>query len=102
MEKKLTVIAFIRAQDGRSEALGKRLLALLEPSRKEPGCINYDVHLANDDPNLWCMYENWRSQADLDAHFQTPPLQALVSDLAYLVEGELDMRYFSMKPESAA
>ena len=33
---------------------------------------------------------------------QSTPLQALASDLAYLVEGELDMRYFSMKSELTA
>jgi hypothetical protein len=33
---------------------------------------------------------------------QSTPLQALASDLAYLDEGELDMRSFSMKSELTA
>lgn len=39
----LTNIAFIHAKPGSWEALGRRL-ALVEPSRQEPGCINYDLH----------------------------------------------------------
>lgn len=92
----VTNIAFIRAKTGRSEVLGKRLLALVEPSRREPGCINYDLHRSDTDPDLWCVYENWRSEDDLSAHFALPHMQAFVADVPSLVEGELDLRRFSM------
>lgn len=92
----ITNIAFIRAKPGNSEALGRRLAALVEPSRQEPGCINYDLHRSNDDPELWCVYENWRSAEDLATHFALPHMQAFLADLPVLVEGELDLRRFSM------
>ncbi|MBX9822292.1 MULTISPECIES: antibiotic biosynthesis monooxygenase [Nitrobacteraceae] len=40
------------------------------PSRAEQGCINYDLHRSTEDPELWCVYENWRSADDLAAHFE--------------------------------
>lgn len=64
------VISHIRAKSGRSGKLGKRLLALVAPSRAEQGCINYDLHRSTEDPELWCVYENWRSADDLAAHFE--------------------------------
>ena len=60
-------------------------------SRAEPGCIGYDLHLAKNDPGLFLFYETWKSQADLDAHFETPHLKALVRILPELVEGEMDL-----------
>ncbi|WP_375788549.1 putative quinol monooxygenase [Bradyrhizobium sp. Pha-3] len=56
-----TNLAFIRAQSGKSDALGHALLALVAPSRAEPGCGTYDVHRSNDDADLWMVYETWRS-----------------------------------------
>ncbi|MBR2816524.1 MAG: antibiotic biosynthesis monooxygenase [Reyranella sp.] len=97
----VTNIAFIRAKAGRSDALGQRLLALVEPSRREAGCINYDLHRSDTDPDLWCVYENWRSGDDLEAHFALPHMQAFVGDIPTLVDGDLDLRRFSMKSAPA-
>ena len=93
---KVTNIAFIRAKPGQSEELGRRLLALVAPSRQEAGCINYDLHRSDTDPDLWCVYENWRSADDLATHFTLPHMQAFIAALPALVEGELDLRRFSM------
>jgi quinol monooxygenase YgiN len=92
----VTNIAFIRAKSGLSEDLGRRLLALVAPSRDEAGCINYDVHRSETDPDLWCVYENWCSAQDLAAHFDLPHMAAFVADVPSLVDGELDLRRFTM------
>lgn len=102
MSEQLTVIAFLRAKPGAEEELGRRLMELIEPSRQEPGCLNYDLHRSNTDPAVWCMYENWRSQADLDLHFQTEPLQRLVKDKEQLLVGDIEMHYLSMRSDRAA
>ena len=93
----LTIIAFARAQADKVEELGRRMLALVEPSRNEPGCINYDLHQSNDDPAVWCVYENWRSEEDLTAHFQTPHMTAFITDVPDLVEGEVVLQRFTMR-----
>jgi quinol monooxygenase YgiN len=97
----VTNIAFIRAKHGRSEELGRHLLDLVEPSRSEPGCINYDVHRSADDPALWFVYENWRSNDDLAAHFTLPHMQSFIAALPELLEGELDLRRFTLASEPA-
>ncbi len=96
---KLTNIAFIRAQSGKSDVLGEWLNNLAEPSRQEPGCINYDVHRSLDDPNIWCVYENWRSKADLDAHFELTHMKEFIAAIPTVVEGALDLHYLSMTTE---
>ena len=76
MNDKLTVVARIKARDGRQDEVREELLGLVWPTRKEPGCINYDLHQSHDDPTLFVFYENWESKAALDAHSRSPHIQA--------------------------
>lgn len=76
--KTLTVIATFKARPGKEAELRAALTGLLSPTRKEAGCINYDVHVATDDPAKFLFHENWTSQAALDAHLQSPHIKALL------------------------
>jgi len=42
----LTVVAHVHAQAGKEDALREALLTLVEPTRREQGCVQYDLHLA--------------------------------------------------------
>ena len=75
----LTVIAHMRAKPGREQELRELLEGLVEPTSKEDGFVNYDLHQDVDDPTSFYLYENWTSAEALDAHFQTPHLQHFVS-----------------------
>lgn len=97
MARQLTVIAFIRAKEGKQDELGRRLLALVGPSRAEAGCINYHAHQDRDDARMWVMYENWNDRADLDHHFTMPYHKQFIADLPQFVEGEIEMHYLDMK-----
>jgi quinol monooxygenase YgiN len=72
MSKQITVIARLKAKPEKTEELKELALSLLEPTRAESGCINYDLHRDLEDPTVFYFYENWSCQADLDAHFKTP------------------------------
>lgn len=99
MDKPLTLVAFIRAKPGAEEELGKRLRALVEPTHQEPGCVNYDLHRSNDDPALWMLFENWRSQRDLDLHFETPYLKDFLTRADEVLGEDMDLRYFTIDTE---
>src|SRR5438132_66632 len=49
----VTNLAFFRARRGQSEAVGAALAALVEPTRLEAGCLNYDLHRSVDDADVW-------------------------------------------------
>lgn len=76
MGNKLTVVARIRAQPGRTDEVREALLGLVWPTRKEAGCINYDLHQSQEDPTLFLFYENWESPEALDAHGRSAHIQA--------------------------
>lgn len=68
----LTVIARIKAKPGMEKRMQQDLLGLIAPTRSETGCINFDLFIDINDPTVFMLYENWESQAALDAHFEQP------------------------------
>ena len=67
--------ALIRETPSRAEGNSsfKHVLhSFVKPSRAEPACVDYHLHVSNDDPNLFVFYENWRTRKELDEHPQTP------------------------------
>lgn len=93
MPEQLTLIAMLRARPGGEEELGRRLAALVEPTLQESGCLGYQLHRSNSDRALWVLYETWRSQADLDLHFQMPYLKDMLADFPRLLRQEMELHY---------
>ena len=69
----LTVTAQIKAKRGKDGQVRQELLSLVAPSRKEAGCLNYDLHQALDNHALFLLHENWITEAHLE---QLGPLVA--------------------------
>jgi quinol monooxygenase YgiN len=81
----LTVLAFVKAQPGKEAELRQELLALISTTRQEPGCLNYDLHEALDQPGSFCFHENWTSKQHLDDHLARPHLQAFLAKVPTLL-----------------
>lgn len=74
-KKPYTVLAIFEAKPGKEKALETVLLSLIEPSRAEATCINYDLHKCHDNPAAFMFYENWQSKEALEVHLQMPHLK---------------------------
>jgi hypothetical protein len=53
-----TLIAYLHAKPEKRDELLKVLHSFVKPSRAEPACVDYHLHVSNDDPNLFVFYEN--------------------------------------------
>jgi quinol monooxygenase YgiN len=82
--KSLTVVARFKAKSGKEAEIRNLLLSLVAPSRKDAGCLNYDLHQAVDDPAMFLFHENWKSKALLDQHLQTAHVQGALGKLGTL------------------
>jgi quinol monooxygenase YgiN len=82
----LTVIAYMRAAQGKREELRAALEALIDPTSQEKGYINYDLHQGVEDPDSFFFYENWESGEDLDAHLSAPHLQDFAARIPELLD----------------
>jgi quinol monooxygenase YgiN len=63
------------------EGVKQALLSLVEPTRKESGCLCYNLHQAKDDMTQFMFYEQWASKQALQAHGKTPHMKALGAKL---------------------
>ena len=83
----LTVVAEMKAKPGKEAELRAAALALIGPTRKEEGCVQYDLHVHLADPGRLVFYENWTSAEHLERHAASPHLQAFRALAADLLEG---------------
>ncbi|WP_420573498.1 putative quinol monooxygenase [Kordia sp.] len=72
----LTIVARILAKEGKSSFIKEELLKLIEITRAEKGCINYDLHHDNENENLFLFYENWENRELWQQHMQNDHLAA--------------------------
>ncbi len=61
--------------------------ALVEPTRKEAGCVRYEVLAGLDDPREVAVVEEWASAEALQAHLASPHVQAFFARAASLFDG---------------
>jgi quinol monooxygenase YgiN len=73
---KLTIVANIKANPDKIELVKSELLKLIDLTRAENGCIDYDLHQDNDNPAHFMFYENWESRDLWQVHMNAPHLAA--------------------------
>jgi quinol monooxygenase YgiN len=68
----LTLVVLLKSREGQEPLLEAELRALVGPTRKEDGCIIYDLHRGADTPNSFLLHEVWESREAHRLHTQTP------------------------------
>jgi len=65
-------MVLLRAKEGQQLLLEAELRALIGPTRKEEGCLRYDLHAAADQTGCYLLHEVWASREDHGTHTRTP------------------------------
>jgi len=91
VDKQITLIAIIKAKAGKEEAVKRELTNLLAPTRKEAGCLNYNMHIDPQDNSRFMFYENWECQSVLDDHLNSPHIQAFIGKTDELLAEPIEM-----------
>ena len=71
----LTIVANIKANPDKIDLVKAELMKLIDTTRAEEGCINYDLHQDNENPAHFLFYENWASKALWQAHMESQHLK---------------------------
>nr|WP_323368241.1 putative quinol monooxygenase [Thalassotalea sp. HSM 43] len=58
----LTIVANIIAKADRVDLVKAELLKLIDVTRAEAGCLQYDLHQDNDNPQHFMFFENWQNR----------------------------------------
>ena len=65
-------MVILRARGGQETLLEAELRALIGPSRKEEGCITFDLHRSLDAQGGFLLHEVWASRDSHTEHIHTP------------------------------
>ncbi len=82
----LTIVANILAGADKVELVKAELQKLVDITRAEDGCIQYDLHQDNEDPAHFMFYENWTNRELWQAHMSAPHLAAYMAATEGAVE----------------
>jgi len=82
----LTIFAKIVAKEEKRALVKSELLKLIAPTRAEEGCLNYDLHQDEKNPNLFFFHENWETRALWETHMSNVHLAAYVKATEGAVE----------------
>ena len=90
----LRVIAILVAKPGKEDALRSVLMGLIAPTRKEPGCITYELLHNKENAREFTFVEEWQDDAALEAHFVTDHIRTALTQFPDLLAEELDLRRY--------
>ena len=82
---RLIVVAEVGAKAGKEDELRRALLALIEPTRREEGCVQYDLHVSTEEAGRFVFFEIWVSKEALDRHMQTAHFRKFVAAVETLL-----------------
>ena len=74
----LTIAANIIAKQSHIQLVKNELLKLIEITRLEDGCINYDLYQDNENKTNFMFYENWESKELWQQHMNNDHLKSYV------------------------
>ena len=80
---KLTIVAHILAKPDQIDLVKAELQKIIAPTLAEEGCLQYDLHQDNEEPEHFMFYENWASRDLWLAHMG----QQHLKDYAAATEG---------------
>lgn len=84
--KKLTIVAKIIAKPEHVELVKTELINLIETTKLEEGCINYDLHQDNEKEHIFLFYENWTSWELWQKHMKN----SHITKFAEITEGTIE------------
>jgi len=99
--KMIFLIATLKIKPGSLAAIRHAVQPCIDATRREPGCISYDLHQSLTDEDTLVFVERWENRQALEAHFKTPHLIAwrdaggpyfLDRKIEIIENGDIDVR----------
>jgi quinol monooxygenase YgiN len=71
-KRAVTLAVIVRAKEGQELLLEAELRALVAPTRREEGCLDYDLYRSTELAGQFFLHEVWASREHHTAHTRTP------------------------------
>ena len=102
MSEQYAFILKAKTRPEMAEAFETLFRAYVEPSRQEPGCIEYHIKKKKSKNSLFVFYEVWADKAALDVHSALPHMAAFFEKRMDYLEREFDVQLIDMLSAASA
>lgn len=91
----LTVVAKSIVKKDKIEEFKKYADKIIEETRKEEGNISYNLYEDSKEPNIITFIEFWRSEEDLQKHFNSKHFTEIFPKMGELQESEGEVNIYN-------
>ena len=92
-EERVVIVARFLAREGKEGELLSALQVLMEPTRREQGCIRYELNQQFDNPRVLTYIEKFRDQAAVDLHAASAYIAGFFAHTAPELAETIDVTY---------
>ena len=92
----IRAVAHIKARPDKVAEMREVLMALLEPTRNEEGCVSYVLTQNVDDPTDFTFIEEWESVEAVQAHLSSEHIAAALARLPEVGAADPDIRTYEV------
>lgn len=98
-KKPFTMVVLVKVKEGQARQFEEAFKPAIVATRKEKGCIAYDLNRDPEDASRYYVYERWHSVAALEHHLQTEHIKTLLSKLGDVLAGPPEVKFFVVAGE---
>jgi quinol monooxygenase YgiN len=94
--KPFALFVTIKAKAGKEKELEAAFAPCIAATKKEAGCLAYELNRDPDDPTTYVMFEKFKNLAALEAHLKQEHTTKLLKALEPLTDGELKAKIYTV------
>ncbi len=97
--KPFALVVSFQVAAGKEKDLEAACASCIAATKKEPGCIAYELNLDTDHPDTYVMFEKFKSVAALEAHIKEKHTDTLLKSLGTMIKGEPKIKVYTAPVE---
>jgi quinol monooxygenase YgiN len=82
-----TLIVHFKVKKGEEKTLVEAAKPCIEATRKEKGCVTYELHQDTEEPTKFTFFERWKSPKALQSHLKAEHTQKLLKEVGKIADG---------------
>lgn len=86
MYQEVRVLAKLAVEPEQIEKVIHEFKLLMNETRKESGCLQYDLHQEVHDPATLIIFERWKTEAALEGHLKTAHFMSCFNKVGELIK----------------
>ena len=94
--KPFAILVTFKVKAGNEAAFEKAFAPAIPATKQEPGCVSYELNRDPDHPDVYVMYEKFRSVAAIEDHIRRKHTETLLKTVLPMCDGDPQVRVFTV------